>query len=78
MSYSPFIIASISSCGVAIPLILNFSTNTLAIPGERNPGRVGPKRMPLNPRYKSASKTSTAFCSYHAISIQMLFLTQEQ
>jgi len=50
LCYSPFIIAAISSCTLPIGLILNFSTRTLATLGERNAGRVGPKRIPLTPR----------------------------
>jgi len=32
--------------------------------GVKKAGREGPKRMPLLPRWSSASKTQTAFCSY--------------
>ena len=47
--------------------MLNFSTSTLSTFGEMNPGSFGPSVMFLMPRLSSASRTSTAFCSYHAI-----------
>ena len=53
---------------VPMGLISNFSTSTLATFGERKAGRVGPRRMPLTPRKRRASRTATAFCSYQAMS----------
>ena len=57
----------ISSSTVPIPAIPKFSTKTFATLGLRNAGSVGPRWIFFTPRYKSASRTITAFCSYHAI-----------
>ena len=62
-----------SSSTVPIPAMPNFSTSTLATFGERNAGRVGPRWMFFTPRYKSAKRTITAFCSYQAIRYIMEF-----
>jgi len=39
---------------------------TFATLGERNPGKVGPKIIFLNPKESKARRTATAFCSYQA------------
>ena len=57
----------ISSSTVPIPAIPKLSTRTFATFGERKAGSVGPRWIFLTPRYRSASSTMTAFCSYHAI-----------
>lgn len=56
-----------SSSTVPIPAIPKFSTSTFATFGERDAGRVGPRWMFFTPRYSSARRTMTAFCSYHAM-----------
>ena len=47
---SPLIMASRSSSTVVMDLIPYVSWRNLATFGERNEGRVGPRRMPLIPR----------------------------
>ena len=56
-----------SSSTVPIPAMPKFSTSTFATFGDKKAGRVGPRWIFFTPRYKRASRTMTAFCSYHAI-----------
>ena len=63
--------ACTSPMGSVMGLRLKVSTSTLATRGDRKPGSVGPKRMPLTPSDKSANRTATAFCSYQAMSKEM-------
>ena len=56
-----------SSSTVVMPPMPKFSTSTFATFGERNAGSVGPRWMFFTPRWSSASRTMTAFCSYQAI-----------
>ena len=57
----------ISSSTVPIPAMPKVSIRILATFVERKPGSVGPRWIFLTPRYKRASHTITAFCSYQAI-----------
>ena len=50
-----------------MPPMPKVSTSTFATFGERNAGSVGPRWMFFTPRCKSARRTMTAFCSYHAM-----------
>jgi hypothetical protein len=59
--------AATSSSGVEILLISNFSIRVFATLGDRNPGRVGPRRIPSTPRESKANRTRTAFCSYQEL-----------
>lgn len=56
-----------SSSTVVIVPTLNFSTKTFKMSGVKNAGNVGPVWIFFTPRLRSASRTITAFCSYHAI-----------
>ena len=56
-----------SSSTVVMPAMPNLLTRRFVTFGERNAGRVGPKRMFLTPRCSSAKSTMTAFCSYQAM-----------
>ena len=46
---------------------LNLSFNMFNTLGLKNAGSVGPRCMFRMPKAKRASKTTTAFCSYHAM-----------
>ncbi len=65
MNYEP-IMNLISSSGVVILRSPKASVMTFATFVERNPGKVGPTMISLNPNDSSASNTATAFCSYQA------------
>ena len=60
-----------SSSIVSMPAMPNLLISRFVTFGERNAGSVGPKWMFLTPRYNSAKRTMTAFCSYQAMLYEM-------
>ena len=56
-----------SSSTVPMPVMPNLLTSRFVTFGERKAGSVGPKWIFLTPRYNSAKRTMTAFCSYQAM-----------
>ena len=46
---------------------LKVLTSTSKTAGETNFGSVGPSMMFFTPKWRRASRTNTAFCSYHAM-----------